>query len=284
MLEKDAIVKRLIEILVEFVPSIKEQALAFSHDYVAQRALLRGLMNMHKVRNELPDEYFAMQDALLQEELKEKKLVSIEDLDCSLINKNIYLFQGDITCLKVDAIVNAANSSLLGCFQAGHNCIDNCIHSAAGLQLRYECDKIVSTMPGGAKTGSATITHGFNLLSKYVIHVVGPSVVFGVTVKDKDKQQLASCYSQALQLARENNINTIAFCCVSTGAFGFPYLQAAQIAVKTVNDDLKEHNNDLIVIFDVFEERDLNVYKDLLFPKEEKKDTELHPFFNINLI
>ena len=143
MIEKGPLVEKLIEILVQYVPSLKNQAQSFSDDYFAQRALLRGLMNMHRVQNKLPPEYFTMQDQLLQAELSEKSLVQTEGLLKAKINSNMSLHQGDITTLKVDAIVSSATPSLLGCFQAGHNCIDNCIHSAAGLQLRYECYKIL---------------------------------------------------------------------------------------------------------------------------------------------
>ncbi len=280
MVEKGPLVEKLIEILVQFVPSLKNQAQAFSDDYFAQRALLRGLMNMHRVQNKLPAEYFAMQDQLLQAELLEKKIVTPESFLKAKINSNMSLYQGDITTLKVDAIVNSANPSLLGCFQAGHNCIDNNIHSAAGLQLRFECAKIIGN--NEAREGTATITHGFNLPCRFVIHVVGPKVGFDVSAREKSV--LASCYTEALKVARKNNVKSIAFCSISTDSLGFPNAVAAHVAVNTVNEDLKAHGNDLNVVFDVISDRDLKAYKAEFDPKPEKDSAELHPFFNINLI
>lgn len=187
----------------------------------------------------------------------------------------------NLTIKGFNAIVNSANSSLLGCFQAGHNCTDNCIHSAAGLQLRYECYKIIKG--GNAKEGSATITYRFNLPAKFVIHAVGLGVGFDVSAKEK--ATLASCYTESLKVARKNNVKSIAFTCISTDNLGFPNAKAAEIAVSTVREDLEAHANDLKVVFDVSTDRDYKVYKDLLVPPEKRKDAELlHPFFNINLI
>ncbi len=280
MSDNTQLVSRLIEILVQYVPALRTQAESFSDDYFAQRALLRGLMNMHNVQNPLSDEYFKLQDTLLKNELAEKKLVTLDSFKKSKINPKMSLWQGDITCVKADAIINAANSSLLGCFQAGHNCIDNCIHSAAGLQLRFECSKIIKG--GSAKVGSATITHAFNLPCKYVIHVVGPQV--GFEVSEQNRADLASCYTQALKVARKNGVKSIVFSCVSTGVFGFPSAKAASIAVDTVKEDLEANGQDIDVGFDVFLERDYKVYDALLNPSDEKKDAELHPYFNLNLI
>ncbi|SFK17631.1 macro domain-containing protein [Succinivibrio dextrinosolvens] len=280
MIEKEPLVEKLIDILVQYVPSLKNQAQSFSDDYFAQRALLRGLMNMHRVQNKLPPEYFTMQDQLLQAELSEKKLVQTEGLLKAKINSNMSLHQGDITTLKVDAIVNSATPSLLGCFQAGHNCIDNCIHSAAGLQLRYECYKILGG--GEAREGTATITHGFNLPCKFVIHVVGPKV--GFNISPREKATLASCYTEALKVARKNGVKSLAFCSISTDSLGFPNSVAARIAVNTVNEDLKAHGNDLKIVFSVESDRDAKAYKIEFDPHPEKDSAELHPFFNINLI
>ena len=278
-MERGPLVSRLIEILVHFVPTLKNQAEAFSSDYNAQRTLLRGLMNMHSVKDQLPDEFFSLQDQLLSDELSDKKLVTINDTEKSKISPNIFLYRGDITVFKADAIVNAANSALLGCFQAGHDCIDNCIHSAAGLQLRYECYKIVGDK--GVKPGTATISHAFNLPCRYVIHVVGPKVGYDVT--PQDKETLKSCYTEALKVARKNKVSSIVFCCVATGVFGFPNVKAAEIAVETVKTDLEAHGNDLKIVFDVFSDRDYKAYNVLLNP-QEKNDNDLRPHFNINLI
>ena len=280
MVDKVELVTKLVEMLVKYVPALKNQAEAFSSDYYSQRALLRGLMNMHNVHNSLPDEYFVLQDQLLSEELKEKKIVTLDSFEKASINANMSLLKGDITLVKADAIVNSATSSLLGCFQAGHNCTDNCIHSAAGLQLRYECYKFIKG--GTAKEGSATITHGFNLPAKYVIHAVAPAVGYNVT--DKERGLLASCYSESLKVARKNNVKSVVFSCIGTDTLGFPNGKAAEIAVKTVREDLDANGNDLKVGFVVSQDRDYKAYKDQLIPPAKKKDSELHPFFNINLI
>ena len=149
----------------------------------------------------------------------------------------IILWQGDITRLDADAIVNAANSQLLGCFRPGHNCIDNVIHSAAGLQLREECAEIMRRQGHEEPTGQAKITGGYNLPAKYVLHTVGPIIMERVT--EEDCELLASCYRSCLKLAEENSLKSVAFCCISTGVFRFPKEEAARIAVSTVRESLK---------------------------------------------
>ena len=173
-----------------------------------------------------------------------------------------YLRQGDITTLECDAIVNAANSQMLGCFVPLHNCIDNCIHSAAGLSLRYKCCEIMREQGHEEPTGQAKITPGYNLPSKFVLHTVGP-IVSG-RLNDRHCELLKSCYLSCLKLAEENGCKSIAFCCISTGVFGFPQHKAAQIAVDTVMEYKKTTGSDIKVIFNVFRDDDLMIYRDLL--------------------
>ena len=225
-----------------------------------KKDLFRTLMNTWKV-SELPGEFYEVQDEYLQEVLKAKGITKLEDL--TEIDENIYLWQGDITTLEVDAIVNAANKALLGCFIPHHRCIDNAIHTQAGLQLRRECDEIMKEQGTFEKTGQAKITAGYNLPAKHVIHTVGP-IIYRV-VEDDDKELLASCYRTSLKIALENNLKGIAFCCISTGEFRFPNDLAAEIAVAEVKKFFRENPNaDLKVVFNVFKDLDKRLYKELL--------------------
>lgn len=222
--------------------------------------LLRTLMNIWEVEK-LPEQFFDVQDEYLKQKLSEKKIVELEELD--EVEKHIYLWQGDITTLKVDAIVNAANKALLGCFVPHHRCIDNAIHTQAGLQLRQECFEIMQKQGEFEKTGQAKITFGYNLPAKYVIHTVGP-IIYN-SVEDSDKELLASCYRNCLELALKNNLKSIAFCCISTGEFRFPNDLAAQIAVTEVRKVLSENpDKDIKVVFNVFKDSDLAIYRDIL--------------------
>ena len=278
MFQKEQAVSRLIEILVEYIPNLKGQIEDFSKDYFAQRALLRGLMNMHSEKNPLPDEFFALQDELLQQELSEKQLTDVNSLKPCLINKNVYVYTGDITAFKADAVVNSAEPNLLGCKQAGHNCPDNALHSAAGLQLRFECASLMRGQE--APAGCAIATGAYNLPYGIVIHVVGPKVTFEVT--QDDIASLEKCYKGALTIAKERGCKSIVFTPIATGTLGFSMQKAAKVAVDTVLSFLKDPANDLKVIFFVSQERDCIIYDNLLTPHEEKKG-DLHPFFNINL-
>ena len=227
-------------------------------DGKGQRDLLRALMN---VREPAPisDEYRAVERAYLREVTAEKGVVSLCDL--SPVDEDLYLWQGDITRLAVDAIVNAANSALLGCFQPLHYCIDNAIHTYAGLDLRNCCNEIMQAQGHPEPAGQAKITPGFNLPCNYVLHTVGPIVNGRLT--EEHCQTLASCYRACLELAEENECKSMAFCCISTGVFGFPQEEAARIAVRTVKDFLQTHKN-MQVLFNVFKDRDLELYRDLL--------------------
>ena len=225
-----------------------------------KKDLFRSLMNTWKV-SELPSEFYEVQDDYLQEILDAKGITRLEDL--TEIDKNIYLWQGDITTLEVDAIVNAANKALLGCLIPLHRCIDNAIHTQAGLQLRKECDEIIKEQGSFEKTGQAKITAGYNLPAKHVIHTVGP-IIYRV-VEDDDKELLALSYRNCLKLALENNLESIAFCCLSTGEFRFPNDLAAEIAVAEVKKFFRENPTvDLKVVFNVFKDLDKKLYEELL--------------------
>ena len=251
---KLAEIKKLNAHLLAEMPDL--QVGKIPDDLDSQRKLLRALMN---VRPPMPldENFLELQDKILSEEVLERGIVDIKNIPD--IEKNIKLWQGDITRLKVDAIVNAANSAMLGCFVPLHNCIDNAIHSAAGLQLRDACNKIST---GNEPTGSAKITPAYNLPSKFVIHTVGPIIPINRKPNQSEKILLANCYKSCLKIAVENNLNSIAFCCISTGEFHFDNQMAAEIAVDTVRKFLRENN--LIVVFNVFKDLDLEIYKNIL--------------------
>lgn len=182
-------------------------------------------------------------------------------LELEEVAPNLYLWQGDITTLKVDAIVNAANHQLLGCFIPYHRCIDNAIHSQAGLQLRLECYQLMEEQGHLEPTGQAKLTKAYNLPAKYVIHTVGP-IVQG-ELRKNDEDLLVSSYQSCLKLAVENGIESLAFCCISTGEFHFPNQRAAELAVKTVHDFMIEHPQ-IKIVFNVFKDEDLNIYKEII--------------------
>ncbi|MFR7589987.1 MAG: protein-ADP-ribose hydrolase [Longibaculum sp.] len=231
--------------------------------YLEKKRLLRSLMN---VRPPYPisDTFLKIQDDYLQEELHHKKIVTIHDM--TLIRKHIYLYQGDITQLQVDAIVNAANCQMLGCFIPCHGCIDNAIHSFAGIQLRLKCHQIMEKRGCHLQTGEAIITPAYNLASQYIIHTVGPIIEHSVTMEDC--QLLRQCYQECLQLAMQYHLQTVAFCCLSTGEFHFPPRLAARIAVEEIDKFLKNHQID--IIFNVFKDQDLQIYQQLLGEKDEQ--------------
>lgn len=201
-----------------------------------------------------------MQDAYLQGETAAKVITDIADL--TPIQPGLYLWQGDITTLKCDAIVNAANSGMTGCYIPNHRCIDNAIHTFAGVELRLACAELMEQQGYPEPTGRAKITPAFNLPCKYVLHTVGP-IIDGRVIK-ADKELLASCYRSCLELAAENGLESVAFCCISTGEFHFPNEQAAQIAVETVKGFLKTQTSVKKVIFNVFKDLDKAIYEKLL--------------------
>ena len=226
-------------------------------DETEQFRLYRSLVNIRPAK-EADAEFLEAEDAFLKEVSCGKGVVDIAGLEP--IEKNIYLWQGDITRLKCGAIVNAANSGMTGCYQPCHNCIDNCIHTFAGTRLRYKCNQIMLAQGHAEPTGKAKITPAYNLPCDYVIHTVGPIVQGRLTKEHCD--ELAGSYCSCLELAADNGIESIAFCCISTGVFGFPQKEAAEIAVKTVREFQNDRN--IKVIFNVFKDFDREIYEKLL--------------------
>ena len=228
-------------------------------DIQAQKRLLRSLMNVRSPKP-ISEEFLRVQDDYLQEELSQKHITSVSDL--LPLEPGIYVWQGDITTLACDAIVNAANSGMTGCYYPCHGCIDNAIHSYAGVQLRLECDAIIKAQGHEEPTGTAKITEAYNLPCRYVLHTVGP-IITG-SLKKQDEDLLASCYRSCLALAEEYGLKSIAFCCISTGEFRFPNQRAAEIAVETVREYRKQTGSEIEVIFNVFKDIDDDIYRELL--------------------
>lgn len=278
----------LIERLLEDMPAYREEAAALSQEERARRDFLRALMN---VRPPLPlrADFLREQDALLREEREARGVgdgrslptVAAErgaalggkDGDAECFDESFVLWQGDITRLAVDAIVNAANAALLGCFVPLHRCIDNAIHSAAGLSMRAACDEIMRAQGHEEPAGSAKITPGFNLPARYVLHTVGPIIAPAgsrveapgafVGVTREAAQCLASCYSACLDLAAAHDLTSVAFCCISTGEFRYPPHEAAETAVKTCRAWLQANDLPMRIIFNVFKDEDLAIYRRL---------------------
>lgn len=228
-------------------------------DVSDQKLLLRGLLNVRPAQVCNP-EFLRVQDAYLRQATAEKGITDCSAL--SPVQSGLYLWQGDITTLKCDAIVNAANSGMTGCYAPNHRCIDNAIHTFAGVQLRLACAKITERQGYPEPTGKAKITPAFNLHCRYILHTVGPIVDESPT--ERDCAQLESCYRACLTLAAENHLESIAFCCISTGEFHFPNEQAAQIAVQTVKTFLNQKSSVKKVIFNVFKDLDREIYARLL--------------------
>ena len=216
-----------------------------------RQRMMRALMNDWAPK-EISADFLRMQNDELQQQAQDKGVVEIAD-------KGLTIWQGDITRLKVDAIVNAANAQGLGCWAPLHNCIDNCIHSAAGIQLRKECnDQLQGRL---LKTGEAMMTKGYNLPAKHVIHTVGPIIEIGTPTIEQE-EQLAQCYRSCLDLAEQSGLESIAFCCISTGVFHFPNDRAAEIAIETVKR--YPRHSVKTVVFNVFLDKDYDIYKQLI--------------------
>ena len=228
-------------------------------DEQQQKNLLRSLFNI-RMPKPVASDFLEVQDAYLQKETEQKGITGLADL--SPMQEGIYLWKGDITTRCCDAIVNAANSQLLGCFCPCHGCIDNAIHTFAGVQLRAACADLMEAQGHEEKTGTAKITPAYNLPCKYVLHTVGP-IIHGRPSK-KDEELLASCYRSCLELAEKNGVRSIAFCCISTGEFHFPNDKAAEIALHTVKDYKARTGSTMEVVFNVFQETDYNIYRELL--------------------
>ena len=247
----------LIQSLLNERPSCQKQMIPT--DSERQKILLRGLMN---VRRDYPidAEFLQVQDAYLQDEIAAKGITDIADL--TPIQPGLYLWQGDITTLRCDAIVNAANSGMTGCYIPNHRCIDNAIHTYAGVELRLACVELMEQQGYPEPTGQAKITPAFNLPCRYVLHTVGPIIDGRVT--QRNRELLASCYRSCLELAAENKLESVVFCCISTGEFHFPNDLAAEIAVRSVKEFLKKQTCVKKVIFNVFKDLDKEIYARLL--------------------
>lgn len=230
-------------------------------DKQEQKSLLRSLFNV-RMPSPVSDDFLKIQDAYLQEETAKKGITDIADL--TPVQDNLYLWQGDMTTLRCGAIVNAANSQMLGCFWPCHGCIDNAIHTYAGVQLRAACAALMKKRGQEEETGKAKITPAFNLPCDYVLHTVGP--IASGSLQEKDKELLASCYRSCLELADSQGIRSIAFCCISTGEFHFPNDVAAEIAVATVKNYLRQKHSEMEVLFNVFKDVDYEIYRKLLEP------------------
>ena len=249
----------LIRALLEEMPQYRDTPIPALSEH--RWRLLRSLMN---VRPPMPatEEFLQIQDEYLKQIIVEKGIVDAETLPACPKDERLILWQGDITTLRCDAIVNAANSQLLGCFLPCHGCIDNIIHTMAGVQLRLACQEIMQAQGHEEPTGRAKITPGFNLPAKYVLHTVGPIVDGEVTAEDE--ALLASCYRSCLELAAQNGLRSVAFCCISTGVFRFPPERAAEIAIQTIKEYLRQNDAIQHVIFNVFKDSDLAIYQRLL--------------------
>ena len=248
--------EKLIKYLLNENPKYSKVRIPTSEN--EQFRIYRSLVNVRPA-DEISAEYLAAEDEYLRQKTAEKGITDIADL--SPVEDDIYLWRGDITTLKCGAIVNAANSAMLGCFVPCHKCIDNAIHTFSGVQLRLECNRIMKLQGHKEQTGAAKITKSYNLPCDYILHTVGP-IVYG-HLTDEHRKLLASCYRSCLELAESNGVKSIAFCCISTGEFHFPNDIAAQIAVETAKDYLK-HSELERVIFNVFKDTDKKIYEKLL--------------------
>ncbi len=248
--EKNTALNALLDTL------LLEQAKISDYDALFENRcnVFQALCNLREP-NPISDEFLKLQDSFLWTQTVEKGIVDVSQFD---YKNNIALWQGDITRLNCDAIVNACNSALLGCFQPLHKCIDNAIHSAAGVQVRLDCNKL---MQGGSEpNGHVKVTNAYNLPSKYIFHTVGP-IVSNKNPSKENIDDLRNCYLSCLNEANNKKLSTIAFCCLSTGVFGYPNKDACELAVDTVQQWQKENKSDLNIIFNVFLDKDKDLYE-----------------------
>ena len=256
----------LIDYLLKEDPRYSEMEIP--SDEQGKRDLFRALRNV-RMPKPVSEDFLRLQDEELQAQLQEKGVVDIAEATPNsqllTLNSQLIIWQGDITRLRVDAIVNAANSQMLGCFHPLHRCIDNAIHSAAGVQMRQECHELMQRQGHEEPTGQAMITKAYNLPCKYVIHTVGPIIPNGIPTEFQ-KEQLASCYRSIMACADENGLESIAFCCISTGEFRFPNRMAAEIAVQSMKEFLWSNPKSSVkkVIFNVFKDVDKEIYSHIL--------------------
>ncbi|MDE6472005.1 MAG: protein-ADP-ribose hydrolase [Clostridia bacterium] len=245
--------------LIEYLLSERRQTIDLPTNANEQKRLLRALFNARMPKT-ASNEFMEIQDAYLKEEILRKGVTDIDELTPAVTD--LYLWQGDITTLKCDGIVNACNSQMLGCFCPNHGCIDNAIHTFSGIRLRQECAEIMNAQGYEEPTGQAKITNAYNLPCKYVLHTVGP-IVYG-RLTQKHEEQLSDCYRSCLTLAVKKGLRSIAFCCISTGEFHFPNERGAEIAVRTVKEYKRKTKSRIKVIFNVFKEYDYAIYAKLL--------------------
>lgn len=262
----------LIQELQKEMPQYGDLAIPDSEE--GQWRLLRSLLN---VRPPYPasEEFLNIQDGYLSEMIRQRGIVEARDLPRIKNAPHLSLWQGDITTLRCDAIVNAANSALLGCWQPCHSCIDNIIHSLSGVELRIKCSQIMEAQGHEEETGTAKITPAYNLPCSYVLHTVGP--IISGPLRQRDCELLASCYRSCLELAAANGLQSLAFCCISTGVFRFPQERAAEIAIKTVKQFLETESSIQQVIFNVFTDKDLAIYQKLLNGGIERRRLKAWP-------
>ena len=264
-MEQEARLDYLIDYLLNETPSAKGKVMPYKMDTVREKiTLFRGLCNV-RPPEPVTEQFTRVQDAFLTQWNNDRPLTVLNDLEA--VQPQLYLWQGDITSLAVDVIVNAANSDFLGCTQANHDCIDNIIHTRAGVALRLDCDAVIKAQGRREPMGKAKITKAYNLPSDYVIHTVGP-YIDGRGVSPLKEKLLASSYRACLALADEYQQRTIAFCCISTGEFNFPNGRAAEIAIQTVKAYFSDTGSALNVILNVFKDEDLHIYQTLLGMKE----------------
>jgi O-acetyl-ADP-ribose deacetylase (regulator of RNase III) len=252
---------QLLEALVDELCAERDAKPPITEDADELWTAFRALVN---TRPPWPagDDFLAVQDELLQGLITEMGIHGVDEAATSPADGRLRLWRGDITTLSADAIVNAANSQMLGCWVPGHFCIDNAIHTYAGVQLRIECARIMEAQGHEEPTGQAKITGAYNLPSKHVAHTVGP--IANGRPTNLHREQLASCYTSCLDLTTSESLRSIAFCCISTGVFGFPQEEAAEIAVRTTREWLDSNDSDIAVVFNVFGEDDERIYRNLL--------------------
>lgn len=259
----------LIRCLQKEMPQYRQMKILLTEQ--GQWELLRSLFN---VRPPYPasEEFLKVQDEYLSELVRQRGIVDARELPGVEADSRMVLWQGDITRLRCGAIVNAANSALLGCWQPCHSCIDNIIHTISGVQLRLKCNEMMQAQGHEEETGRAKITPAYNLPCKYVLHTVGP--IISGPLRQEDCNLLAGCYRSCLELAAANEVLSIAFCCISTGVFHFPQDRAAEIAVRTVKSFLEKDSSIQQVIFNVFTDKDLAIYQKLLGISRQRRKTE----------
>lgn len=250
----------LIQELLSELPQYRDITMPI--DSKERKQLLRSLMNIRPPRP-VSSEFLKVQDEYLSEEVKAKGVTDADTLLASPKDSRLVLWRGDITTLKIDAIVNAANSALRGCYVPCHSCVDNIIHSVSGIQLRLACDELMNQQGYDEPAGRAKITPGFNLPCRYVLHTVGPIVTGMLT--DRHCEQLAGCYKSCMELAESQGLKSVAFCCISTGEFHFPQEKAAEIAVHTVKEILNTCIQVEKVVFNVFKQEDYDIYRKLMY-------------------